>query len=794
MIEILRKHYSSLAVIVLYTFLALAMTYPLILHMTEHVPSDVGDPIYNIWIMEWDIHALLTGLKDFWNANIFFPHQGTVLYADYIFALALIGSPIAAVSHNLILAYNVLFILSFFLCGYAMYLLVYHLTRVRAAAIVAGIIFAFCPSRMAHISHLELLYFAWTPLCFLFLNRFFDNPSFRNLTGIGLFFVLQALSCAYYGVYLSLFAGLFIVYFAHKKGFFRRKDFWVKMGILGLCCFIVLIPFFSPFLRVHKEMMFTRNLPEVEYYSTQLQNFLNVPPWNFVWGRILKNPGSAEWNRFPGVIVLLLVVFWLLSRRRSRLEEFQREGTRLFFWWDTLTALYLLFILHVAKSGGFTIQWGDVKILSAHRLRNPLIILAISMILRFWMAVRQRGRSRPDVPTSSLNQRFFLFISILAWLLAMGPAIKLFDRKILTGPYILLYEWVPIFQSLRAPSRLAMMMMMGLALLSGWAIVTLMERQKNHRVRKLIPLLVGILILVSYVSIPLPLDFVPGAKKIPEIYRHVQALPSDTVLIELPMPEFPPNRGREALLMYYSIFHRKKLVNGYSGYFPPGYIIVYESMTDFPSNQTFRLLRDLEVDYILVHTQRFRADKGQQMNKLIQAFPEDVELKAAAEGDFLYLLLPRDGKREAGRNLKETGDRMLWKAWSSTNVIETKLAFDGDPSTGWSNGHPQRRGDFYFLDMGKPVQVGELELLVPGKPLDYPRGFTVEGSLDQKTWILLSERPFFIPRITRSNVEDLSGYRVEVNFEVKNVRYLRIKLTRSHRAYHWSIQEIRCGG
>jgi hypothetical protein len=782
----------------IFSILAVAMTWPLARHLTDHLPSDIpsdfGDPLYAVWIMDWDIHALESGFKDFWNGNIFFPHQGTVLYMDYYFALALLAFPLAALFHNIIFSYNILFILSFVLCALGIYLLVYYLTRVRAAAVVAGIVIAFCPFRMAHIGHIELLYFAWIPFCFLFLHRFFDNPSYGNLAGVGIFFILQALSCAYYGVFLSLFVGLFVLYFGYKKGFFKQMNFWIKMSLLAFSSFIILLPFFYPFLRVHKQMMFTRELQEVVLYSAQPQDFLSVPPWNTVWGGLLRSQPSCEWQRYPGVIVLLLGACWLVSRRRSRREELRREKTRLFFWWDILMGVYLLLLLHVAWSGGFTIQWGKVKILSFHKLVNPLIILAISLSLRIGLAIRRRkSSSQLEISTASLSQRFFLFTFFLAWLLAMGPSIRLLGKKIITGPYLLLYKWIPGFQSLRAPSRLSVMMMIALAMMTGWAVAALMEKPRKLWHKKAIPLLAGILILIDYASIPLPLGTSPRLKKIPEIYGYVKALPAGSSLIELPMPPNPvADRGREALLMYYSTFHRKKIVNGYSGFMPPGYTVIYESMEAFPSVETFRLLRDLEVEYVLIHTQGFRADKGKQMVANLRAFAESLELKAAAEGDFLYRLLPQQERPAEERKRWEVGDRRIWKAWSSSNVFQTKLAFDGDPSTGWTTEIPQREGDFFYLDLGEPVQAAEVELSLARKSLDYPRGFLVESSLDGKNWVLLNWTPFLVPHITRANIQNLAECKLIISFEALPLRYLRIKLTRSHRVHHWSIQEIRC--
>jgi hypothetical protein len=35
-------------------------TYPLILHLSTHIPDNPGDPLLNVWIMAWDFHALTT--------------------------------------------------------------------------------------------------------------------------------------------------------------------------------------------------------------------------------------------------------------------------------------------------------------------------------------------------------------------------------------------------------------------------------------------------------------------------------------------------------------------------------------------------------------------------------------------------------------------------------------------------------------------------------------------------------------------------------------------------------------
>lgn len=332
--------FLALAVFVI---LALAMTYPLVFHAADHVPSDLSDPLYNIWIMDWNIHQFSAGLKNFWNTNIFFPHTGTYFYADGLLALSLLGAPVSLLSGNPILAYNVLFLLSFFLCAAGMYFLVRRLSASRPAAFLSALIFAFIPYRFAHISHLELLYFVWMPFCFLFLHRFFENPSWGNLSGIGFFFVLQVYSCAYYGQYLALFAGLFILYFALKKGFFRRADFWAKMGLLFFLCSAALLPYVYPFIRVHRKMLLFRPLWEVKHFSAELQHFLAVPPWNLTWGWLMGRFGAQEWQLYPGIIPVFLTLFlWMRKWKNTETEAGSvdvKKKKKIFVWWDAANVL-----------------------------------------------------------------------------------------------------------------------------------------------------------------------------------------------------------------------------------------------------------------------------------------------------------------------------------------------------------------------------------------------------------------------------------------------------------------------
>ena len=135
--------------------MALVSTHPLWRHLTTAVPSDIGDPLLNAWILAWDGHALLTDPAHLFDANIFFPLKDTLAYSEHLLGTALPMLPILLISGEPVLAYNVAFLTSFMLSGFGLYLLVLRYTGNRLAAFLAGLAFALaggCPGRQLFLA------------------------------------------------------------------------------------------------------------------------------------------------------------------------------------------------------------------------------------------------------------------------------------------------------------------------------------------------------------------------------------------------------------------------------------------------------------------------------------------------------------------------------------------------------------------------------------------------------------------------------------------------------------------
>ena len=53
-----------------FALLAIVATYPLIAGIGDHLPSDVGDPVLNAWILAWDAARFRHGIERLWDAQI----------------------------------------------------------------------------------------------------------------------------------------------------------------------------------------------------------------------------------------------------------------------------------------------------------------------------------------------------------------------------------------------------------------------------------------------------------------------------------------------------------------------------------------------------------------------------------------------------------------------------------------------------------------------------------------------------------------------------------------------------
>src|SRR5947209_8179366 len=115
----LLPHGIVLAVMSLVTTLA---TWPMLPGLGGFLTSKL-DPLYTVWAMAWQEHALATNPAGLFDTNIMYPFTGTLAFDELAFAEALISAPLYWLSGNPILSHNAQWILTFVVSGYGMWLL-----------------------------------------------------------------------------------------------------------------------------------------------------------------------------------------------------------------------------------------------------------------------------------------------------------------------------------------------------------------------------------------------------------------------------------------------------------------------------------------------------------------------------------------------------------------------------------------------------------------------------------------------------------------------------------------------
>jgi len=212
---------------------------------------------------------------------------------------------------------------------------------------------------------------------------------------------------------------------------------------------------------------------------------------------------------------------------------------------------------------------------------------------------------------------FFVIALVAAMWLSLGLAPQTLGRPLnLTGIYQLLYSYVPGFDGLRVPARFNMIAVLMLAVLSGYGAATL------TRWRWATPALIIVTTAFFAESLvrPFPINgsgalrdyTTPEARvyrpaRAPAVYQHL-ARESDVVLAELPLGQ----TDYDIRAMFYSTVHHARLVNGYSGFYPPHYGLLALALSDVPSHAmiAWDALRGGGVSHVIVHEAAWLDDRG----------------------------------------------------------------------------------------------------------------------------------------------------------------------------------------
>jgi hypothetical protein len=645
---------DAAAALVVYAGLAALMTWPLLRGVLHDVPSDLGDPLLNAWILAWDADHLARffsghfgALRGYWNANIFFPHPLTLAYSEHLTAEAVEILPFYAATRNPILCYNLVFLSTFALSGLGAYLLVRQLTGSRAAAFVGGIAYGFAPYRFGILSHVQVMSSAWMPFTLYALDRYFESRRRRALAGAALAFVVQALSCGYYLIYFSPVLLIFAAWKMSVISAWRDRRVWRDLLIASALVVVALMPFLVPYVIVRRLGIAARSLTETDRFSADVYAYLTAGVTLRVWGSVLRAWPKSEGSLFPGLTIAALamaaaVVSWRRCRSVSIEPRYVRAVASSIV---AATAVVLLIVLF----GSIRVSLGPIAIKATSLVRVLTVLAMLSAaLLVLSPAARRTGTHWLGTPAAVMS-----LIALFAIVMSFGPQTHSRGR-IVADPslYALFFYGVPGFDGLRVPARFAMIVALALAALAGMAVAMIRSERRTAGAIVASALMIG-----ESWAVPIPINgtnteyqhagFAPlpaSVATVPPIYDAVAKIPRDAVLIELPLGE--PDFDTRA--MFYSTRHWRRLVNGYSGNAPIAYDVLTEAINDVfrSAERAWAAVTTSQATHLLIHEGSYAGARGQAVDAWARSHGAR---EIAADGTDHLFVLPQ-GSPAAGNS------------------------------------------------------------------------------------------------------------------------------------------------
>ena len=229
----------------LYGLLAVAVTWPLITHLSEQAAGHIGNDTWNhLWGFWWVKDELIRHHQFPIETNLInHPFGGSLYFIDL--ANALLSIPLQ-LAFDLVSAYNLVILFQLTLNGFGAFLLANHLVRNPYAAFAAGVIYGFSPHLMAqtHNGISETLNAGFLPIYIMFFLKMVHESPKKNAVFAGLFAFLTTLFNWYYGLFAILFSAIyFFVQLVLQRRRLLAKPFLSRLLLQIATYTALIIPF-----------------------------------------------------------------------------------------------------------------------------------------------------------------------------------------------------------------------------------------------------------------------------------------------------------------------------------------------------------------------------------------------------------------------------------------------------------------------------------------------------------------------------------------------------------------------
>ncbi len=538
----------ELSVFALFALLAVALTWPLALHLNTAV-SDFGDPLLNAWIVDWVCYALTHQPFSLYDAPIFHPAPKPLAYSENLIAVAILMLPAWLAGASPIAVYNLAVLLGFALSGYGAFVLARMVSQSTIGAIAAGIFFAFCSFKFDHLPHMQIIFSVWVPLLLAALLAFWEKPTWRRGALLALAWVANGLT----NVYFLLFCAVAVIFTVLILGMIRPRGwrFYGALAATTIAALVILYPFLKPYRDVSQRYKYKRTVEEVQAGSAQWKNWLvpasasrvyaGVPAWSMF---------EAEKQLFPGLMILFLGLAAVgATKRRAGFsppieDDDERGGLKPALRWLIFIALALAWA--TAVSDRYELKLFGKRVLAADSADIPIMVAILAALFAFRKQIRRFAESS-RFNTGAWAAAVWIIVGVLG---SLGTNAFL---------YTFFYRRFEPFAAMRVAARFCVIAYVGLAVWGALGVKAILEKRTGWKRNAFAALLLARMVVEVVPRIRW--EYLP--RETPPVYHW---LAKERVG---PVVEFPfSTEGVDYRYLLGSTTHHVKIVNGTSGFFP----------------------------------------------------------------------------------------------------------------------------------------------------------------------------------------------------------------------------------
>ncbi|MGZ4891723.1 MAG: hypothetical protein ACXV2B_05635, partial [Halobacteriota archaeon] len=360
------------------------------------------------------------------------------------------------------------------------------------------------------------------------------------------------------------------------------------LGVSTKVAFVAgLIFMFCPFRFAHGlghlNLMTTQWIP---FFALFFLKTLREPKWSnpAIAGVFLVLAAFSDFQFVLYLVTFSLLAtayyFWRERRQLTSLTSFLKRGSFALVVFGAFTAPLLIPMLQELLHGSYMYSpYADYvrysadlvaffipspwhPLLGSHVLplyqhfgpyahETTMFVGYIGLVLSIVVVLKRRTH---DVVFWALASGVFIVLSL-------GPVLQIYDSPTVPLPYAILWR-LPVVSISRVPARWGIMIMLCVAVLSGFGLQYLVDRFRSPRRiasrENVLCLVFAGLILFEFLSAPYPV----GSTSVPAFYKTMASDPESYAILEVPF-------NFNGTILYYQTIHHKPLVGGYVSREPP---------------------------------------------------------------------------------------------------------------------------------------------------------------------------------------------------------------------------------